>query len=102
MGITETGGVLKDGGKHRLKFTGRTTDDPQNFGRGRLLLQPPRLSSSSRAFSIATTACAAKFFTSLICSSVNGRTSWRLRVKAPTKGVAGGEPSMCGWALTNF
>src|SRR6516162_3365794 len=34
-------------------------------------------SLSSRVFSIAITACAAKFFTSSICLSVNGRTSWR-------------------------
>jgi len=34
-------------------------------------------SLSSRAFSIAITAWAAKFVTSSICLSVNGRTSWR-------------------------
>jgi hypothetical protein len=36
-----------------------------------------RNSPSSRAFSIATTACAAKFCNSAICLSVNGRTSLR-------------------------
>ena len=36
-----------------------------------------RVSVSSRAFSIAITACAAKFCNSAICLSVNGRTSWR-------------------------
>ena len=36
-----------------------------------------RSSLSSRVFSMAMTACAAKFFTSSICLSVNGRTSWR-------------------------
>ena len=36
-----------------------------------------RNSPSSRAFSIAITACAAKFCNSAICLSVNGRTSWR-------------------------
>ena len=34
-------------------------------------------SSSSRAFSIAITAWAAKFSSSAICLSENGRTSWR-------------------------
>ena len=36
-----------------------------------------RSSLSSRAFSMAMTACLAKFCTSSICLSVNGRTSWR-------------------------
>ena len=36
-----------------------------------------RISSSSRAFSIAITAWAAKFSSSAICFSENGRTSWR-------------------------
>ncbi len=36
-----------------------------------------RVSVISRAFSIAITACAAKFCSSAICLSVNGRTSWR-------------------------
>ena len=36
-----------------------------------------RSSLSSRVFSMAMTACAAKFCTSSICLSVNGRTSWR-------------------------
>jgi len=36
-----------------------------------------RVSVSSRAFSIAITACAAKVCNIAICLSVNGRTSWR-------------------------
>ena len=36
-----------------------------------------RVSVMSRAFSIAMTACAAKFCNSAICLSVNGRTSSR-------------------------
>ena len=36
-----------------------------------------RSSLSSRAFSMAMTAWAAKFVTSAICLSVKGRTSWR-------------------------
>ena len=43
-----------------------------------------RNSASSRAFSMAMTACAAKFSTSAICLSVNGRTSWRQVTNAPT------------------
>ena len=38
----------------------------------------------SRAFSIAITACAAKFCSSAICLSVNGRTSWRKIRIAPS------------------
>ena len=37
-----------------------------------------RSSLSNRAFSMAMTACAAKFLTSSICLSVKGRTSWRI------------------------
>jgi hypothetical protein len=36
-----------------------------------------RVSVNSRAFSIAMTACAAKFCSNAICLSENGRTSWR-------------------------
>jgi hypothetical protein len=39
-----------------------------------------RVSVISRAFSIAMTACAAKFCNSAICLSVNGRTSRRWAV----------------------
>ena len=43
-----------------------------------------RVSVNSRAFSIAITACVAKFCNSAICVSVKGRTSCRLITKAPT------------------
>ena len=50
----------------------------QHLGGGGLLLQRfSRSSLSRRVFSMAMTACAAKFVTSSICLSVNGRTSWR-------------------------
>jgi hypothetical protein len=39
-----------------------------------------RVSVKRRAFSIAMTACAAKFCNSAICLSVNGRISWRYAV----------------------
>ena len=42
-----------------------------------------RSSLSNRAFSMAMTAWAAKFWTSAICLSVNGRTSWRFRANEP-------------------
>jgi len=38
----------------------------------------------SRAFSIAITACAAKFLNSVICRSVKGRTSLRTAVIVPS------------------
>ena len=44
-----------------------------------------RVSVKSRAFSIAITACAAKFCNSAICLSVKGRTSLRYRAKPPSK-----------------
>ena len=40
--------------------------------------------SNSRVFSMAITAWSAKVSTSLICFSVNGRTSARYRLKMPT------------------
>ena len=64
--------------EHRLQIEGRAADDLEHVGGGGLLLQQIlRSSLSSRVFSIAMTACAAKFCTSSICLSVNGRTSWR-------------------------
>ena len=57
---------------------GRAGDDLEHLGgRGLLLQQTSRSSLSSRVFSMAMTAWAAKFVTSSICLSVNGRTSWR-------------------------
>src|SRR6516164_8487345 len=45
-------------------------------------------SPSSRAFSIAMTACAAKFWRSAICLSVNGLISVRYTVKAPSNALS--------------
>ncbi len=42
-----------------------------------------RSSVSSRVFSMAITACAAKFFTRSICLPLNGRTSGRLVTMTP-------------------
>ena len=47
-----------------------------------------RSSLSSRVFSIAITAWLAKFFTSSICLSVNGRTSLRKMTMEPTTSVS--------------
>ena len=61
-----------------LQIEGRAADHLEHVGGGGLLLQrDSRSSLSSRVFSMAMTACAAKFVTSSICLSVNGRTSWR-------------------------
>ena len=63
---------------------GELADDVQHLRRCRLLLQRLGRSSvrcrnslSSRVFSMAMTAWAAKFSTRAICLSVKGRTSWR-------------------------
>ena len=63
--------------EHRRKIAGRGIDDLQHLGGRGLLFQASRVSVISRAFSIAITACAAKFCNSAICLSENGRTSWR-------------------------
>ena len=63
--------------EHRREVAGRGIDDLQHLGGRGLLLQASRVSVISRAFSIAMTACAAKFCNSAICLSENGRTSWR-------------------------
>ena len=46
-------------------------------GRGLLFQRSRAVSVIKPAFSIAMTACAAKFCNSAICFSENGRTSWR-------------------------
>ena len=63
---------------------GELLDDLQHLrGRGLLLQRLAQIvvrwrsSLSRRVFSMAMTAWAAKFVTSSICLSVNGRTSWR-------------------------
>ena len=65
--------------EHRLQIECRAADDLEHVGGGGLLLQSDcwRSSLSSRVFSMAMTAWAAKFLTSSICLSVKGRTSWR-------------------------
>src|SRR5262245_62071408 len=60
--------------EYRLQIKSRATDDLQHIGGGGLLLER---SLSSRVFSMAMTACAAKLLTNSICLSVKGRTSWR-------------------------
>ena len=89
LGLTDARGVCQHGSKYRLQFAGRTADDLEHLGGGRLLLQ--RLgklavractSSNRRTFSIAITAWSAKVVTSSICLSVNGRTSWRPKIES--------------------
>ena len=83
-GLTNTGCVRQQSIEDRLKFAGRGTDDFEHVRSCGLLFQ--RLgkiigalaqSLSSRVFSMAMTACAAKFVNTSICLSVNGRTSLR-------------------------
>ncbi len=76
--IAKTSGRLDKSVEHGLQIEGRAADDLQHVGgRGLLLQRFAAISLSSRVFSIAITAWAAKFCTSSICLSVNGRTSWR-------------------------
>ena len=63
--------------EYRREVAGRGIDDLQYLGGRGLLLQRLARLGESRAFSIAMTACAAKFCKSAICFSENGRTSWR-------------------------
>ena len=75
--LADVHGVLEHRVEHGLKFAGRTADHFKNVGGGGLLLQRLRSSLSSRAFSMAMTACAAKFLTSSICLSLKASTSCR-------------------------
>jgi hypothetical protein len=63
--------------QHRLQIEGRAADDFEYVGGGGLLLQRFAQLVEQPGVSIAMTACFAKFATSSICLSVNGRTSWR-------------------------
>ena len=85
LGLADVRCVRQHRLEHRLQLAGRRTDDAQHFGCRRLLLQrfseivsALTSSLSSRVFSMAMTAWAAKFCTSSICLSVKGRTSWRI------------------------
>ena len=69
--------LLENRLEYRREVARRRIDDLQHLGGRGLLSSASRVSVISRAFSIAMTACAAKFCNSAICLSVNGRTSWR-------------------------
>ena len=78
VGATKMPGQLDQRIEYRLQIEGRAADDLEHVGGGGLLLQAiSRSSLSRRVFSMAMTAWAAKFWTSSICLSVKGRTSWR-------------------------
>ena len=84
VGFADAGRVRQHGVEHRLQLARRTGDDLQHLLVAVCCSSDSlrssvrwRSSLSSRVFSIAMTACAAKFCTSSICLSVNGRTSWR-------------------------
>ena len=84
LGLADARRVLQHGLEHRLQFARRTGDDLQHLGGRGLLLQrlgeivgalaqfveQPRVLDGDDGL-------AAKFCTSSICLSVNGRTSWR-------------------------
>ena len=69
--------------EHRLQIKGRAADDLEDIGGRGLLLQDSRSSLSSRVFSIAITAWAAKLLRSSICLSVNG-SHLAVDTKAPS------------------
>ena len=84
LGIAQPRSRLDQRIEHGLQIECRAADDLEHVGGGGLLLQQLaqilvrwRSSLSRRVFSMAMTAWAAKFLTSSICLSVNGRTSCR-------------------------
>ena len=81
---TNPRGALDDGIQDRLHVRRRAADDAEHLGRCRLMLQGLAqfciallISWNNRTFSMAMTAWSAKVSSSLICFSVNGRTSRR-------------------------
>ena len=76
-GLANARGAFQYLGKHRLQITRRARDDAKHVRGCGLLFQRFAQLVKSRAFSIAITACAAKFCTSKICFSVNGNNSRR-------------------------
>ena len=78
VGAAQPPGEFHQRIQHGLKIERRAADDLEYVGGGGLLLQRfCAAHSSSRVFSTAMTAWAAKFCSSSICLSVNGRTSCR-------------------------
>jgi len=61
--------------EHGGEIAGRGIDNPNTSAVAVCCSSASRVSVKSRAFSIAMTACAAKFCNSAICLSENGRTS---------------------------
>ena len=81
LGLADARRVLQHGLEHRLQLARRTGDDAQHLGGRGLLLE---LADSALAQLVeqprvldGDDGLAAKFLTSSICLSVNGRTSWR-------------------------
>ena len=74
-GIAKRNCLFQHRVEHRREVAGRRIDDLQDLGGRGLLLQRLARLGDRRAFSIAITACAAKFCSSAICLSENGRTS---------------------------
>ena len=91
FGLADACCVFQHRIEHRLKFAGRTGNDAETSEVAVCCSSASlrssvrwRSSLSSRVFSMAMTAWAAKFYTSAICLSVNGFTSWRHMTMAPS------------------
>jgi hypothetical protein len=83
-GLAQTRRLFQHGVEHRGEVAGRGVDACKTSAVAVCCSNASRVSVNSRAFSIAMTACAAKFCSSAICLSEKGRTSCRLAVMAPS------------------
>ena len=77
LGLAEPRRTLSYGLEHRLQIEGERLMTLSTSAVAVCCCSDSRSSLSRRVFSMAMTAWAAKFLTSSICLSVNGRTSWR-------------------------
>ena len=88
FGLADACSVLKHGRKHLPKIAGRACITCNTSDVAVCCSNDWRWcavsSLSSRAFSIAMTACAAKFSTSAICSFEKGRAAERVKARTPT------------------
>ena len=77
FGLADARGVLQHGLEDRLQLAGDELMTRSTSAVAVCCSSDCRNSLSSRVFSMAMTAWAAKFVSNSICLSVNGRTSWR-------------------------
>src|SRR5690348_1412046 len=76
-GAAQSQRFLQNRVEHRHQLTRRGIDDPNTSAVAVCCSSASRVSLMRRAFSIAITACAAKFSIKAICRSENSRTSCR-------------------------